>query len=229
MVRCHFATASSFVAKTSGRSLRTFSRSLVKRHNSIRNWLFGLPSELFPLMWNKIISMLLTLLSTCLAFLRSALKRACHSNTPVRLMLSSLNACLIIASYSVALFPRFAQNFCTSLSNPVRNRIKTNTRLQIKRQNINTSIQLRETLYTDSQKMLVLIIYRCIALLKLLYRWQHPPRTLWKRSRECGARTATSMVGSPNICHGYMVMNPAGLGPDEDCAAEAHINKSATV
>jgi hypothetical protein len=40
----------------------------------------------------------------------SALNRACHSNTRVRLKLSSPSACIIIARISVALFPRFAQN-----------------------------------------------------------------------------------------------------------------------
>jgi hypothetical protein len=40
---------------------------------------------------------------------QSSLNRACHSNTHVRLMLSSLNACLIITRVTVALFPRFAQ------------------------------------------------------------------------------------------------------------------------
>jgi hypothetical protein len=39
---------------------------------------------------------------------RPDLNRACHSNTRLRLMLSSPNACLI--RVSVALFPRFAQN-----------------------------------------------------------------------------------------------------------------------
>jgi hypothetical protein len=40
----------------------------------------------------------------------SALNRACHSNSRVRFMLSSPNACLITVKVSVALFPRFAQN-----------------------------------------------------------------------------------------------------------------------
>jgi hypothetical protein len=39
-----------------------------------------------------------------LRLFRSAMNRACHSNTHVQLMLFSLNACLIIARVSVALF-----------------------------------------------------------------------------------------------------------------------------
>jgi hypothetical protein len=41
---------------------------------------------------------------------RSALNQACHSNTCIWSMLSSLNACPIIARVSVTLFPRFTQN-----------------------------------------------------------------------------------------------------------------------
>jgi hypothetical protein len=41
---------------------------------------------------------------------QSAPNRVCHSNTHVRLILSSLNACLIITRVTVALFPRFAQH-----------------------------------------------------------------------------------------------------------------------
>jgi hypothetical protein len=42
---------------------------------------------------------------------------------------------------------------------------------------ISMSIQLHEILY--SQDMLVLIIYCCIALLQLLYRWHHQSQKLW--------------------------------------------------
>jgi hypothetical protein len=40
----------------------------------------------------------------------SALNRACHSNTRVRLMLASPNACLITVKVSVAIVPPFTQN-----------------------------------------------------------------------------------------------------------------------
>jgi hypothetical protein len=41
---------------------------------------------------------------------RPALNRACYSNTRVRIILSSPNACLIIARVSAILVSRFAQN-----------------------------------------------------------------------------------------------------------------------
>jgi hypothetical protein len=69
------------------------------------------------------MSMLLALLFTCLAFFRSRWVRTFY----VRLMLSSPNACLIIARVSVPLFPKFAQNLITlavALSDPLRNRIR---------------------------------------------------------------------------------------------------------
>jgi hypothetical protein len=57
--------------QSSGRSLRTFSRNL-RSHSSIQNWLFGLPGRILceqsPLMSKKMMSMLLTLLFTCLVF-----------------------------------------------------------------------------------------------------------------------------------------------------------------
>jgi hypothetical protein len=64
-------------------------------------------------------------------------------------MLASPNACVFIARVSGALFPRFAQNFgAVPLSDPPRNRVRSDTRLEVKgRKKISTSTQLREILY----------------------------------------------------------------------------------
>jgi hypothetical protein len=56
------------VAKARGEVFANFHAVVVKSHGSMRNWLFGLPRRIMPLMWKKIMSMLLTLLFTCLAF-----------------------------------------------------------------------------------------------------------------------------------------------------------------
>jgi hypothetical protein len=44
---------------------------------------------------------------------------------------------------------------------------------------ISTPTQLHEILYAVSHEMLITIIYRSIALLQLLYRWQHQSGELW--------------------------------------------------
>jgi hypothetical protein len=56
------------------------------------------------------VSMLLTLLLTCLAFSGLGEYGLAHSNARVQLILSSVNTCIIIAKVSFAPFPRFAQN-----------------------------------------------------------------------------------------------------------------------
>jgi hypothetical protein len=74
----------------------------------------------------------------------------------VRLMLSSPNACLIIARVSVALFPRFAQNlmlFHCDSSQTALDQVHDSKRKDVK---ISTYTQLSELLYTDCQDMLVL-------------------------------------------------------------------------
>jgi hypothetical protein len=75
----------------------------------------------------------------------------------VQHMLSSLNACLIIARVSVALFPRFSQNLMLFLCRIHRKiasgQIHDSKEKDVK---ISTSTQPREMLYTDSQDMLVL-------------------------------------------------------------------------
>jgi hypothetical protein len=75
---------------------------------SMRNWPFGLTGRIICNQSSRCERKWWA----CFAFLRaslfqSVLNRACHSNTRVLLNLSSLNGRLIIASVSVALFPRF--------------------------------------------------------------------------------------------------------------------------
>jgi hypothetical protein len=71
-VRCCDATVSSFVTKVRGEVFSHFRAVAVKRHSSVREWLCGLPERIIsgksPWFHRKIISMLLILLFTSLAF-----------------------------------------------------------------------------------------------------------------------------------------------------------------
>jgi hypothetical protein len=69
------------------------------------------------------------------------------------LTLSSLNASPIIARISVALFPRFAQNFMLFLCRPSRNLIRPRTGLQTKR--CKKSVPAPRCVHTISRDMLV--------------------------------------------------------------------------
>jgi hypothetical protein len=62
------------------------------------------------LMSEKMISMLLNLLIACLAFFGLDEVGLSWSNTCVQVMLAPWNTCLIITTFSVAFFPRYAQN-----------------------------------------------------------------------------------------------------------------------
>jgi hypothetical protein len=46
MVQCHDAAASSFVAKVQGEVFAHFHLVIVKRHNSMRSSLLGLPEQI---------------------------------------------------------------------------------------------------------------------------------------------------------------------------------------
>jgi hypothetical protein len=63
---------------------------------------------------------------------QSGLNRACYSHTRVRLMLSFPNVCLIISRVSVTLSEICTKFDAHSLSDPSRNHIRPDTRLQIK-------------------------------------------------------------------------------------------------
>jgi hypothetical protein len=78
---------------------------------------------------------------------------------PVLLVLSSPQVCVVTDRVSVAISSEICTKFdAVPLSDPSRNRVRTDTRFQINgRKKINTSIQLREILYTNSQAILVLL------------------------------------------------------------------------
>jgi hypothetical protein len=83
---------------------------------------------------------------------QSAMNPACHSDTLMRLTLSSPTACLIIARVSVSLFPKFAQS-SVLLHCQILREIALG---QINCRKISTSTQLHEIFYTVSQDMLIL-------------------------------------------------------------------------
>jgi hypothetical protein len=125
-VRCRDATASSFIAKIHDEFLAHFHAVAVKRHSSMRNWLFGLPlrilckqSPWYERKWWACSWLCFLPVSPFLVL--------------VRLMLSSPNTCLIIAKVSLS---HFSPDICTKfydvpLSEQSQNCIRPDTRLQI--------------------------------------------------------------------------------------------------
>jgi hypothetical protein len=102
-----------FHCQSSVRSLRIFNAVAVIRHSFMRNWSVGLPGRTVfndPLDVKEDDEHALYFALHLSLLFRSALSRACHSNTRVRLMHYSSNACLIVSSVSIVLFTRFAQN-----------------------------------------------------------------------------------------------------------------------
>jgi hypothetical protein len=94
-----------FWHQSSGRSLRLFSRSHLKGHINMRNWLFRTNSLwTIPLMPKKIMSVLLALLFYLSHLSRARCVCTCHSNTRIRHTVSFPNAWIVIA-----LFPRFSE------------------------------------------------------------------------------------------------------------------------
>jgi hypothetical protein len=107
-VCCRDATGSYFVAKFRGEVFPRFLTDAVKRHNSMRNCLFGLPGRIYvnnPLDVKENDDQALDFVSHLYRLFRSALNRARHSNASIRLIISAPNACVIITS-----FPKFTQN-----------------------------------------------------------------------------------------------------------------------
>jgi hypothetical protein len=101
------ATANSFVAKVRLEVFAHFQAVAVKRHCSIQNWLFCLPGRILcKHTANDEIALDFALHLSRL--FGSRCNWTCHSDTRVRLILSSLNACLNIVRVSVALLPRFS-------------------------------------------------------------------------------------------------------------------------
>jgi hypothetical protein len=122
-----------FVAKFRGEVIAHCKAVAVKRHSSMRNWLFGLPGWIFceQSAWcERKLWACIDFAFTWLAFIGLGEFGIFHSNTPVRLMLSYLNTCIVIPRVSVSLYPRFAQNLMhNSPSDPSRNCIRPDTRL----------------------------------------------------------------------------------------------------
>jgi hypothetical protein len=110
-VRCHDATAGSFVVEVWAEVFAQFHTVGLKRHSSMRNWLFGLPGRILCRQsldvkenYDHVFYIALRMSS----LFRSLWVWSFH----VRLMLSSQNACLITTRASLTLFPpppRFVQ------------------------------------------------------------------------------------------------------------------------
>jgi hypothetical protein len=121
-VHCSDATARSFVTNVRGEVFSHFHVVAVKRHSSMRNWLFGLPGRI--LSEQSVKENDEHALDFALHLPRHFRSRwVCTFR--VRLLLSSPNACLIIARVSVALFPRFAQNLTYTRRSCVRSIAKS--------------------------------------------------------------------------------------------------------
>jgi hypothetical protein len=134
-VRWSEATASFFIAKVWGEAFAHFHEVAVKRHSTMCNWLFGLPgrilSEQSPWCERKLwacswlcyapvshysVSVSLDFPCTVHAFFPEGLSNLCQG---LRLNFSEI--CTKLYAYS--------------LSDPLRNRIRSDTRLQIKGRN----------------------------------------------------------------------------------------------
>jgi hypothetical protein len=110
-VRCLVATANSFVPKVKGEVFAHFHAVAVKRHSSMRNWLFGLPGRFFfsPCVKENDVHAL------DFALHLSRLFRPQWVWTFRVRLFSSLNTCLINVKVLFALFPKFSQNLKTFL------------------------------------------------------------------------------------------------------------------
>jgi hypothetical protein len=98
----------------------------------------------------------------------------------IRFIFSSSNACLIIARVSVALFPRCEENRCRIHREIISGQMHDSKSKAIKKSEHPPSCV---TLCTPTPTKCYTIIYCCIPLLQLLYRWQHQSLKLWTPSR----------------------------------------------
>jgi hypothetical protein len=117
-LRCHDATASSFVTKVRGEAFVHFHTvTVICRIDCLAcrdEFFVNNPLDVKENVDHAHLSRLFW----------SALNQPYHSNTHVQLKLSFLKACLIIARVSVALSPRSAQNLMLlHLSDPLQNHI----------------------------------------------------------------------------------------------------------
>jgi hypothetical protein len=65
------------------------------------------------------------------------------------------------------------------MSDPSWSHIRPDTQLQIKEHKKSTHICSCTKFYVLTPKMSITVMYHCIALLQLLYRWQYPSWKLW--------------------------------------------------
>jgi hypothetical protein len=166
-VRCRDVTASSFVAKVLGEVFAHFHSVAVKRHSSMRNWLFGL--------WGRIL---------CEQFLD--VKENDEHTLAFALFLSLwfLDFLGMAHVFSLERLSNLCQGLrrtfseiCTKcdavpLPDPSRNDVRSDTRLQIK-------VFKKSARPPSCVKCTSTVSCRCIALLHLLYRWQLQFRKLW--------------------------------------------------
>jgi hypothetical protein len=169
-VRYRDATVSAFVAKVVGEVFAYFQAVALKRHSSMRKWLFGQTGiiiyEEHPLRQRKPRTC-----SWLCSWPVSPFQSRWVWTSLVRPILSSPNACLIIGRVSIARFPRVAQNLMLFLC-------------RINREIASGQIKGGENLSCVKFCTWVPIfasttIYNCIALLQLLFRWRHQSRKLW--------------------------------------------------
>jgi hypothetical protein len=180
-VRWRDATASSFAAKVRGEVFTRFHAVAVKRHGSMRNWVFGLPGRI-----------LCEQSSWCQRKLRKC-SWLCTSPFPV-----SVN--LDFPCTARAFFPERLTNHCQGvrhtlfeiytkcdaqlLSDPSRNRVRPDTRLQIKWRKKSAHQPSGANFVHWLPRHASTNTYRYITLLQQLYRWRHQSRKLWI-SRRC--------------------------------------------
>jgi hypothetical protein len=146
------ATASSFVAKVRCEVFANFHAVAVKRHSSMRNWLFDLPGRILykqsPSCKRKWWACS-WLCSSPVSFSRSRL----FWTFLKRLMLSSSNACLITVKALSHSFRDVHNIKCRTFCRIYR---ETASDSKLKDVKINTSNELRKILYTDSHDTPVL-------------------------------------------------------------------------
>jgi hypothetical protein len=155
-VRCCDSTASCFVVKVRGEVFSHFHPVAVTSRSSMRNWMFGLPDEFF--VNNSFYVKEIYEHALNFAPHLSRLSRSRRIWTfRVLLMLCSPNACLITSKVSAHFFWDLHRIWCCSfvgyIAKSHQERSTTPNRRTLK---ISTCTDMRESLHTDSQDMLLL-------------------------------------------------------------------------
>jgi hypothetical protein len=177
-VRCHDATASTFVTKIRSEILTHFHAVVTECHSSMRNWLFGLLGRILceqsPWCQRK---------RTC--------SRLCSSSVSPFLGLgesglSVYGSCFLpqtlvesLPGSSSKFFPRFAQNLMLSLCwihREIASGQIHNSKQDVKNQQVHLSAW---NLVHWLPRYASIIIYLSVALTQLLYRWHHQSCKLW--------------------------------------------------